>query len=318
MMEKWMPLRGNFVKDGESIIFQGMRQQLSDDKPQNPLIAQMMPVPDGIVLFENLISNGSIEVSVAFESFDKDDMAQIIFNYQSDNSFMCAGIINSIMKYGYYFFNGQLNQIYTTGLIDQLPVTEFKIRLQVLGSSLVLYINDIKVLVSAIPFLVNCTQVGIWIKSKNQVTISNFKTDYKKPEAFIVSQFGGYYDILYDEVIKPVCEKLNYAPVRGDEVTSCTLILNDIMTSIRNATVIIADITPDNPNVFYEVGYAHALAKPTILLCEKSIRNRLPFDVSGFRTIFYDDSIGGKRRVKERLKAHLKNINDLSSYGMSI
>lgn len=91
-----------------------------------------------------------------------------------------------------------------------------------------------------------------------------------------MSQFGGDYDILYDEVIKPVCEELKYNPIRGDEVVSCTLILNDIITSIRNSAIVIADITPDNPNVFYEVGYAHALNKPTILLCEKVIRDKLP------------------------------------------
>lgn len=308
-MEKWMPLRGDFVKDGSSIIFQGMRQQVSGEQSQNSLIAQMTPPPDGIVLFEDIFSSGSIEANVGFENFNRGDLAQIIFNYQNDNCFMCAGITNSSPKYGFYFLNGQMNPIYVTGFVDELPITEFKIKVQLVGSVLELYINGVKVLVSAIPFGLNCTQVGIWVKSKDRVTISNFETNYKKPEAFIVSQFGGYYDVLYDEVIKPVCEKLSYAPIRGDEVTSCTLILNDITTSIRNATVIIADITPDNPNVFYEVGYAHALAKPTILLCEKSIRNRLPFDVSGFRTIFYDDSIGGKRRVEERLKAHLQNIN---------
>lgn len=304
-----MPLRGDFIKDGEKIVYQGMIQQLPLEQLPNPLLAQITPTPDGIVLFEDMILNGSIEASVAFEEFNQGDWAQIVFNYQNDNCFMCAGIMNSSPMYGFYSLNGLLNPVYVTGFKGELHVTEFEIKVQLMGSLLELYINGIKVLVSAIPFGVNYTQVGIWVKSKKQVTISNFKTNYKRPEAFIVSQFGGYYDILYDEVIKPVCEKLNYAPVRGDEVASCTLILNDIIASIRNAAVIIADITPDNPNVFYEVGYAHALAKPTILLCEKTIRDRLPFDVSGFRTIFYDDSIGGKRRVEEKLESHLQNIN---------
>lgn len=60
----------------------------------------------------------------------------------------------------------------------------------------------------------------------------------------------------------------------------------------------------------YEIGYAHALKKPTILLCDKALRDRLPFDVSGFRTIFYDNSIGGKRRVEEKLEVYLQNINN--------
>ena len=56
---------------------------------------------------------------------------------------------------------------------------------------------------------------------------------------------------------------------RADEGLGTGLILNDIISAIKNSALVIADITPDNPNVFYEVGFAHALNKPTILLNEK-------------------------------------------------
>lgn len=307
-MKKWMPLQGSFAEDQGHLIFQGTTQQSLDSQSTNPLAFQI--APDGIVLFEDMVSSGSIEACVKFENFEMGDVAQIIFNYQNDNSFMCAGITNVLQKYSFSFVDGQQSRIiYAAGPADKLPVSEFHIKLQLIGSFLALYVNGIRVFTSAIPYVVNQTQVGIWVKSKGKVSIRNFETNYKRPDAFIVSQFGDYYDVLYDEVIKPVCEELKYNPVRGDEVASCTLILNDIITSIRNASVIIADITPDNPNVFYEVGYAHALAKPTILLCEKGIREKLPFDVSGFRTIFYDNSIGGKRQIEENLKNHLQHIN---------
>lgn len=306
-MKKWMPIRGDFIKDGENIIFKGMGQQSTNSSASMLFPYQL--APDGMVLFEDIISTGGIEADVKFDSFDKGDLAQIVFSYQNDYYYMCAGVTNLSPKYGFFFMNGQLNTVYATGNIDELAMSEFHIRLQLIGSFLELYVNGIKVLASAIPLGMNHTQVGIWVKSKGKVTISNFRTNYIRPEVFIVSQFGGYYDILYDEVIKPVCEELNYNPIRGDKVTSCTLILNDIITSIRSASVIIADITPDNPNVFYEVGYAHALAKPTILLCEKGIRNKLPFDVSGFRTIFYDNTIGGKRQIEDKLRSHLQSID---------
>lgn len=307
-MKKWMPLQGSFIEDREGLVFQGMTQQSFASQSSNPLAFQI--APDGIVLFEDMVSSGSIEACVKFDNFEMGDLAQVIFNYQNDTYFMCAGVTNTLQKYSFSLFEGQQSRIiYATGPTEALPVSEFHIKLQVIGSFLALHINGIRVFTSAIPYVVNQTQVGIWVKSKGKVSISNFKTSYKRPEVFIVSQFGDYYDVLYDEVIKPICEELNYNPVRGDEVASCTLILNDIITSIRNASVIIADITPDNPNVFYEVGYAHALAKPTILLCEKGIRDKLPFDVSGFRTIFYDNSIGGKRQIEEKLRDHLQNIN---------
>jgi nucleoside 2-deoxyribosyltransferase len=71
--------------------------------------------------------------------------------------------------------------------------------------------------------------------------------------------------------------------------------------------VIIAEITPVNANVFYELGYAHALEKPTILLANRKTE-KLPFDVSGYRVIFYDDTIGGKSNIESTLTEHLKNI----------
>lgn len=308
-MKKWMPLKGNFVEDNETIIFQGVSQHVSNmTAPANSLISWI--VPDGIVLFEDRISSGSITMNVQFEKMERGDLAQIVFNYQNPINYMCAGITNDSMKYSFNFFNGQPNIIYATGQIDELPTAQFEIQLRLIGSFLELYINKIKVLAYAIPFMVNCTHAGIWVKSKNKITISDIEMSHKQPEAFIVSQFGGDYDILYDEVIKPLSKKFNYEPIRADEVTSSSMILNDIIVSIRNAVVIIADITPDNPNVFYEIGYAHALGKPTILLCEKSVRDKLPFDISGFRTIFYDNSIGGKRKVEEKLGEYLRTINE--------
>ena len=48
--------------------------------------------------------------------------------------------------------------------------------------------------------------------------------------------------------------------------------------------------SPVNANVFYELGYAHALNKPTILLANR-LTEELPFDISGYRVIFYDDRL---------------------------
>jgi len=63
--------------------------------------------------------------------------------------------------------------------------------------------------------------------------------------------------------------------------------------------VVIAEITAPNQNAFYELGYARALNKPTILLAEQ--RRQLPFDVRGYRCLFYENTIGG-------LHKHLKAI----------
>ena len=120
-------------------------------------------------------------------------------------------------------------------------------------------------------------------------------------------QFSDAFDALYTDVIKPTCEKFGLKAIRADDIYKSGLIINDIARSIEEASVIIADVTADNPNVFYEVGYAHGIKKATILLSDRT-REKLPFDVSGFRTLFYDNTIGGKSSVEARLTAHLENI----------
>lgn len=84
------------------------------------------------------------------------------------------------------------------------------------------------------------------------------------------------------------------------------MIIQDISKHINESKFIIADISPINANVFYEVGYAHALNKPTILIAEKD--TRLPFDVSSFRTLFYENTIGGKNKLENGLRKHIKAI----------
>ena len=121
-------------------------------------------------------------------------------------------------------------------------------------------------------------------------------------------QFTKEYEDLYNEVIQPICEEKGLECRKADEIFTATPILDDIVSSIKDSTIIIADITPNNPNVFYEIGYAHALGKPTILLCDRS-REKLPFDVSGFRTLFYDNTIPDKRIVEEKLRKFLDFIS---------
>jgi nucleoside 2-deoxyribosyltransferase len=94
--------------------------------------------------------------------------------------------------------------------------------------------------------------------------------------------------------------------VRIDEKAGPGVIFRDIQRELEQAEIIIAEITPANPNVFYELGYAHALGKPTILLARRGAE--LPFDIQSFRVVFYDDTIGGKVEVERNLQRHLEAI----------
>ena len=119
-------------------------------------------------------------------------------------------------------------------------------------------------------------------------------------------QFGSPYDQLYNDVIKQVCGEFRLNVIRADDIYHPGVIFQDILQGLDESNVVIADVTPPNPNVFFELGYSHALRKPVILLAERG--TELPFDVSGYRVIFYDNTIGGKNAVEADLRRYLTNI----------
>jgi hypothetical protein len=129
---------------------------------------------------------------------------------------------------------------------------------------------------------------------------------------FVVMEFASPFNELHHEVLKTVCGKLGLKAVRADETYGPGLIIADIEKQIDEAKFVIAEITPANPNVYYEVGYARAKKKPVILLADLSVE-KLPFDVSPFRTLFYENSIAGKGRLEEGLQRHILAVLTQSS-----
>ncbi|MCD8073366.1 MAG: nucleoside 2-deoxyribosyltransferase [Alistipes sp.] len=185
------------------------------------------------------------------------------------------------------------------------PNAEYDIRICVVGSKITLYVND--VLAASAEHIIRETQFQIYMNGDDEITIKDFEVSLDPSKVFVIMQFTEEYNQLYSEVVKPVCEQYGLKCERGDDYCTTTMIIQDIADSINEASVVIAEITPDNPNVFYEVGYAHASKKPTILLCDKK-RPKLPFDISSFRTLFYDNTIAGKTKVETDLRKYLDTI----------
>jgi hypothetical protein len=149
-------------------------------------------------------------------------------------------------------------------------------------------------------------QLGLYALSRSPVLFQDFAVQRRAATAFVAMQFGEPYDTIYRAVIRPKAQALGFEIVRIDEVNRPGIIFQDIQRKIEDAKVVIAEITAPNQNVYYEVGYAHALNKPTILLAQRG--KELPFDIRSYRVIFYDDSIGGKPLVEKTLREHLQAI----------
>lgn len=110
---------------------------------------------------------------------------------------------------------------------------------------------------------------------------------------------------VYFEIIKPTVEKeLDISCIRSDEVTDPGVINNQIFTLIRRAKLIFAETTSRNPNVFYEIGMAHAFNKD-VFIFNSSSNKELPFDIITNRAVFYDDYEDLKKKIVENLKDHV-------------
>lgn len=92
-----------------------------------------------------------------------------------------------------------------------------------------------------------------------------------------------------DKVMRHLIEKSlpdDFEIVRADKISDPGIITNQIMQYIEQSDLVIADLTDNNPNVFYEVAIRHALRKPIIQIINKG--GSIPFDISSVRTVSYD------------------------------
>lgn len=103
---------------------------------------------------------------------------------------------------------------------------------------------------------------------------------------FVIQKFGGHYDRLYDQIFDPAIRKADLLPYRVDRDPSASIPIETIEQKISESAACLAEISEDNPNVWFELGYAIAREKPLCLVCAES-RERFPFDVQHRQIIRY-------------------------------
>lgn len=129
-----------------------------------------------------------------------------------------------------------------------------------------------------------------------------------KPFAFVLMPFSKEFDDAYELAIKPACELAGAYAERVDKQIFTGSILERVYNQISKADIIVADMSERNANVFYEVGYAHALGKPTILLTRSA--DDIPFDLKHYTHIVYNDRLTElKRELEPRVQWHIANPN---------
>jgi len=131
-----------------------------------------------------------------------------------------------------------------------------------------------------------------------------------QPRVFVLMPFGLDRDV-YEVGIQQACIEVGAECSRVDEQLYSESMLNRIYDQIQTADVVVADMTGQNPNVFYEVGYAHAVSQRVVLLTRQV--EDIPFDLKHYRHIVYGNSLSKlKEELKEKLEWALQQPSTVS------
>lgn len=134
---------------------------------------------------------------------------------------------------------------------------------------------------------------------------------------FVMQPFdNGQYDKRYEDVFAPAIEAAGLTPYRVDQDPAASIPIAQIEDSIKASDICFAEITTDNPNVWFELGYAIASQKQVVLVCSSDRTSRFPFDVQHRTIIKYSiessrDFEKLKIDITKRLKALLKKEEEL-------
>jgi hypothetical protein len=137
------------------------------------------------------------------------------------------------------------------------------------------------------------------------------------PTCFVIQPFdGGPFDKRYEDTLSPAIKAAGVEPYRVDRDASSVIPIEDIEQGIRKADVCLAEISTNNPNVWFEVGYAIASGKPVVLVCSHE-REKFPFDVQHraiirYKTEAVSDFSLLADKVTRRLRAAIEKRNELS------
>jgi hypothetical protein len=109
---------------------------------------------------------------------------------------------------------------------------------------------------------------------------------YVTPIGEEISDERKHSDLFLGSIVEPALDSLNLKVVRADQIGKPGTITKQIIEYLSKAKLVIADLSFNNPNVFYELAIRHAFRLPTVQIVRKG--DKIPFDVSNSRTIIID------------------------------
>jgi hypothetical protein len=295
-----------------------------DISPSNPVYLRPQAAnnrpygrPIGICVSDVRFQGGKVNATVSFPKAENggvgDVSGGILFGYRSLND---EYVYAAVGGYGFAYVMARFTTdrgwvaFHVAGTSENLkPEQPYVLSARMQGQRMTLEVDGVQVLAYTLETPPPQGQLGLFAWSLNKVEFKEVSVTEEPGKVFVVIPFKDYYiKDLFADVIKPIVEEKdnNLAAQHAGERLGPGIIIKDIEKDISESKIVIADLTEPNPNVYYEVGYAHALKIPTILLVQTD--TKLPFDISGYRYIFYENSIGGRRKIVEQLPKHVQEI----------
>jgi hypothetical protein len=125
----------------------------------------------------------------------------------------------------------------------------------------------------------------------------------QKIDVFVLMPFNASLEKLYTHHLKKMGEEMGIVIRRADEIYSTDPFMEKVWAGICSAKLILADCTQQNPNVFYEIGIAHAVGKRVMLITRSE--NDIPADIKHFDYIPYVYDPEGTEQLIEKLRTFI-------------
>lgn len=270
--------------------------------------------PYGICICDPELKEAEVEFKVeltdAIPDRSHDTSARVVFGYRSlSESYLALGIGGYQSAYVITDFQppNDWRALSTTGSDQILKANRtYRLYASVLGQRATLRVDKVRALGYRLPRPLPKGQIGLFAWGERAIRFRDVILRPTLPQAFVVMQFSDPYTAVYTKVIQAAAADTDVKAYNAGEIIQGGMILDQIALAIRDSALVIAEITPPNQNVFYELGYAHAIGKPTILMARNG--TELPFDVRSYRVLFYEDSESGLQEARKKLAGHLEGI----------
>lgn len=123
---------------------------------------------------------------------------------------------------------------------------------------------------------------------------------------FVLMEFNAPYTEIYDSLIRPTVEGEGFRCLKSDDIFATTSVIEDIWANINKASLIIAEISSNNPNVMYELGVCHTVGKNVMMLTQDP--DAIPFNFRHMRAYPYVNDIPGSDDLKKNIASVIQHV----------